>query len=81
MHTIEKLKQELSLVVQQARIIKGIHTEVNNRCGISEIWSIKIRNNDEPKGDTEENRETIKKMINAYRQVVREKINELKKIV
>lgn len=64
---ITELKDELKAIVKVADKIKNVHGIVAERCGISNVYSQKIRNEKGAKTDNEENRCLVSSMILEYR--------------
>lgn len=64
---IEELKEELKTVVEVADKIKNVHGLVAEKCGISNVYSQKIRNEKGAKEDTKDNRLLVSNMIKYYR--------------
>lgn len=65
--SITELKDELTVIVKVADKIKNVHGKVAEKCGISSVYSQKIRNENGAKQDTKENRNLVNKMIKYYR--------------
>ena len=73
---MEVLRQELKIVSEKAP--KGSHKIVAKAVGYSEQYIGQVRNGTNAVNDTPENRKLIERCILVYRELIRDKIKELK---
>lgn len=78
MRTVEDLRLELKLVSEASP--KGCRVTVAEKVGISRVYESEVRRGVNATADNDKNRELIKKMIDAYRQILRDEQRKIEKI-
>lgn len=79
MDRIENLLHELKLVSEVCP--KGSRRAVAKAVGISDVYEYQIRAGKNATTNTPENRKLIRKMIDAYRQILREERRKIEKVL